>query len=237
MASWYDCFWKSYTEGTLRKPLEVVLREVAVDEPTSNPARRPPCIVDVGCGTGEFLRRLRDDWPSYADSHHDETIVPSPQLIGVEPSREMLEQARKKFDVDKEGAMSSISSVTLEESPAEYLPLDDGVASVVVSTNAFHFFRDKDRALSEMKRVLQDAGTLVIADWCNDYWIVKLYHFLEKLRWNWRFEERYPSPLTSLESMELVKAAGFDEVEIDTYRVRVFAIFFWGMQMIKAKKR
>mmetsp|Transcript_37254 Transcript_37254/g.68459 ORF Transcript_37254/g.68459 Transcript_37254/m.68459 type:complete len:194 (-) Transcript_37254:40-621(-) len=168
MASWYDFFWKSYTEGTLKKPLNEVLKVI------THIGHARLSLVDVGCGTGAFLRRLQDVWPTSTDSHDEDVL---PKLIGVEPSKEMVQQAQKKFDKEERRI------VMLKESPAEHLPLGDNSANIVVSTSAFHFFRDKDRSLQEMKRVLEQDGTLIITDWCNDYWIVKLYHLLERLRW------------------------------------------------------
>ena len=116
------------------------------------------------------------------------------------------------------------------------LPLDDESQDMVVSTNAFHFFRAKERSLQEMKRVLKENGTIIITDWCNDYWLVKLYHILERIRWNWRFKDKYPGPLSSLMFIDHFNTAGFCNIEHSMYRVRVFSIFFWGMQTIKATK-
>jgi hypothetical protein len=67
----------------------------------------------------------------------------------------------------------------------------------------------------EMKRLLKKNGTLIIVDWCADYRLVRMYHYLEGLRWNdrrrWGWftffagrggndltleDERYPGPLT-----------------------------------------
>jgi ubiquinone/menaquinone biosynthesis C-methylase UbiE len=131
----------------------------------------------------------------------------------------------------------SAVEIQLKQSPAEQLPVEESSVHVVTCTNAFHFFRDKARALQEMKRVLKTQGTLCITDWCNDYWIVRLYHWLERIHWSWRFfEQRYPGPLTKSELLELVQQAGFQNVEIVRYRVRVFYILFWGMQTVTATK-
>ena len=244
MASWYDKFWKSYTDATLKIPLNDVVKHIIINNNIQgeDDGHGRFTIVDVGCGTGTFLRRLLDVIsrrfsPSISSSsRHDENITRTIQLIGIEPSKEMLKEAHKKFDNKGEGEEESV--ILLKQSPAEQLPLDTDSANVVVSTNAFHFFRNKERSLQEMKRVLKHNGTLIITDWCNDYWIVKLYHFLEKIRWNWRFKESYPGPLTSCKLMDLVESAGFcDDVEHTTYRVRVFGVFFWGMQTIMARKR
>ncbi len=190
-------------------------------------------IVDVGCGTGEFLRRLIDHLTTNPDFDEENG---SYNLFGIEPSKEMLQQAEEKF-ANQEGENRSNVVVTLKQSAAEYLPLNDESADIILSTNAFHFFRNKNQSLHEMKRVLKQDGTLIITDWCNDYWIVTLYHFLERIRWNWRFKDRYPGPLTSPELIELVTNAGYCQIEHTTYRVRVFAIFSWGMQTIRATKR
>ena len=219
MASWYDWFWKSYLEGTLKIPLNEVLKQIQRRIGSTSVT-----LVDVGCGTGAFLRRLVDVCPQFiTDNRHLSNT--SFKLIGIEPSKEMLQQAQKKFN-NKE------DDVVLKRSPAEHLPLGDSSADIIVSTSAFHFFRDKDRSLQEMKRVLKKDGTLIITDWCNDYWIVKLYHIFERIRWNWRFNEKYPSPLTSSKLTELVSRAGFCQVKSERYRVRVFSIFFWGMQTV-----
>ena len=249
MASWYDNFWKSYTDATLKIPLNDVVQHIHrnnnIRENNNDGDDDRFTIVDVGCGTGTFLRRLLDiisrrRFSSISSSsRHDENFTRTIQLIGIEPSKEMLKEAHKKFDNEKDDeGEGGGKSVILKQSPAEQLPLESDSANVIVSTNAFHFFRNKERSLHEMKRVLKHNGTLIITDWCNDYWIVKLYHFLEKIRWNWRFKDKYPGPLTSCKLIDLVKSAGFcDDVEHTMYRVRVFGIFYWGMQTIMVTKR
>lgn len=214
MASWYDCFWHSYTRATLKAPLDLVSDELAPGG----------TLVDVACGTGEFLNLF------YEKSNLGDSM--KYKLIGIEPSQEMMEQARKKLESKR-----SNCDIELKVSPAEYLPLSDSCADCVVSTNAFHFFRHKEQALKEMKRILKTDGKVIITDWCNDYFVVKLYHFMERLRWNWRFKDRYPGPLTKDELYGLIQSAGFESIVISSYRVRVFLICLWGMQTITAIKK
>lgn len=246
MAPWYDAFWKSYTNATLEVPLDVALEALvdvvaprtatssAVnDDPDDDEGRRPSFVlVDVGCGTGSFLRRLVDRATTSA------TMM---RLIGVDPSVEMLEVARGKFDDDEMAGGSMTTTVTFERSPAERLPRADESVDVVCCTNAFHFFRDGRKSLLEMRRVLRPGGTMIIVDWCADYALVRLYHLLEGIRWNdvWGGggRDRYPGPLTSVELQELVEST--DDLRVtrhDSYRVRVFSVFFWGMQTIVATK-
>jgi hypothetical protein len=67
----------------------------------------PVLVVDVGCGTGTLLRRLADclllvpamDLPL---AHHG-VGMGCANLLGIKPSREMLKEARKKFDPDHDG--------------------------------------------------------------------------------------------------------------------------------------
>jgi len=226
MASWYDTFWKSYTDGTLKRPLDEVLKHMHNIRDGSIFA-----LLDTGCGTGSFLRRLLDVVLYRFASSGEDTL--QLQLTGIEPSKEMLVQALKKFDNEED---STSTTITLNQSPAEQLPLDDESQDIVVSTNAFHFFRDKEKSLQEMKRVLKQNGTIIITDWCNDYWLVKLYHILERIRWNWRFKDAYPGPSSSSKFIDHFKSVGFCDIEHSMYRVRVFSIFFWGMQTIKATK-
>lgn len=214
MASWYDWFWKSYTTATLREPLNQVLSDINLTN----------VLVDVASGTGEFLKTLNDTLLSNNNTNRT--------WIGIEPSQQMLKQAEKKFS-----SCADNKNVKFKLSPAEEIPLPDSFANCVVCTNAFHFFRNKDQALKEMSRILKDDGKIVITDWCNDYWIVKMYHFMECLRWNWRYKDKYPGPLTKLELFDKVQSAGFDSLTLSTYRVKVFSIFSWGMQTITATKK
>ena len=91
-------------------------------------------------------------------------------------------------------------SLVRNNSLAEHLPLDEGCVGVVPYVSYYKcipLLRDKYKALQEMKRVFKQNGTLIITEWGTDYWVVKLYHFQETIRWKWRFEHRYSYPLRS----------------------------------------
>jgi ubiquinone/menaquinone biosynthesis C-methylase UbiE len=223
MARWYDRFWGDYLDKTLELPMRLC-REAKRKLQNS---RGPLTIVDVACGTGEFLKR-------FSSSFHNNELVSEQacNFCGVEPSREMLEQARQKF------LKSNEANIRLLQGQAEALPLDACSVDIICSTNAIHFFGDKERALGEMYRALKPHSSLIITDWCADYWLVRMYHFLEYLRWNvyHKFDKQYPGPLHSHRLLELVNKAGFYNVQLSTYRVRVFGFFFWGMQTVTASK-
>jgi ubiquinone/menaquinone biosynthesis C-methylase UbiE len=220
MASWYDSFWGDYLTQTFPLPLRLVRMGIWEKQTAV-------VVVDVGCGTGEFLRRLQD---SLAEDEMKDV-----SCHGIEPSPEMLEQARAKS-----------TQVNWAQATAESIPLEDSCADMVCSTNAFHFFRNKPVALQQMYRILKPTSSsnsgqspsLIITDWCADYWLVRFYHFLERLWWNsWHgFSHTYPGPLASYKLQRLVEDAGFTNVTVETYRVRVFVCCWWGMQTVTGYK-
>uniref|UniRef100_A0A0G4GZ74 Methyltransferase type 11 domain-containing protein n=1 Tax=Chromera velia CCMP2878 TaxID=1169474 RepID=A0A0G4GZ74_9ALVE len=202
MASSYDSFWSEYIDKTLQKPLSLA------------EACNPNVLVDVGCGTGEFLKRVRV----------------KKKKIGVEPSKEMLAKAREKLlgPGTEEG-----NRVVLHNSSGESLPIPDCTADCVVCTSAFHFFKDKRKALAEMLRVLKPQGKLIITDWCLDFQIVRAYGLWELLKWG----GGYPKALTCKDLQELVEEAGFQEVSVSRYTVRFWVFVIWGMQTLTATCR
>lgn len=101
-------------------------------------------VLDVGCGTGSFLAMLAE-------------IEPDLRLVGVDPSQEMLEIARKKI---------SLRSLELLEMKASQLHFPDMTFDRVVSSLVFHHLDEEEKALAlcEIHRVLRPGGELVLAD-------------------------------------------------------------------------
>lgn len=84
-------------------------------------------ILDVGCGPGFFE-------------------VKNCEVIGVDPSKELLKQATIKTILGK----------------AELLPFKDGEFDYVVSFTAAQNFEDIPKAIAEIKRVAKKNATIVI---------------------------------------------------------------------------
>ena len=100
----------------------------------------PEVVLDVGCGTGRLLRKVRERWPIA-------------RLIGVDAAAGMIEKARQLMPY----ALFYISK-------AESLPLPDASVDLVFSTASFHHWQDKEKALREIKRVLRLGGRFFLAD-------------------------------------------------------------------------
>jgi ubiquinone/menaquinone biosynthesis C-methylase UbiE len=92
-------------------------------------------VVDVGCGPGaaaRFVARL------------------GAGVTGVDPARVMLGLARR--------LTRPSAGVTYLQGAAESLPLPDGSATVVWTIASVHHWRDLDRGLREVRRVLAPGG-------------------------------------------------------------------------------
>ena len=100
----------------------------------------PKCILDVGCGTGRFLRAASVRWPQA-------------QLVGVDPAEQMILEAARLNP-----------QATFKVGFAESLPLPDESADIVVSSLSFHHWEDHQKGIQEIARVLRPEGLLCLAD-------------------------------------------------------------------------
>jgi ubiquinone/menaquinone biosynthesis C-methylase UbiE len=175
----YDRTWSFYIEATTQETLKRV--------PMSAQAR----VLDVGCGTGELLRRLRAKYPAAV-------------LAGLDPVEEMLAVAKEKLSGKED----------LRVGYADALPWNSGSFDVVVSCNMFHYITHPVVALREMGRVLRPGGTLVMTDWCDDYLACRLCNLYLRLT-NRAFYRTYRRK----ECLELFHAAGYRDVSIERYKI------------------
>ncbi len=99
--------------------------------------------VDVGCGTGALTSMVLD------------RAGPS-SVVGVEPSEGFLNVA--KANVEDKRAEFRLGD-------AQALPLDSHEADVAVSGLVLNFVLDKQRALQEMRRVVNPGNTVAAYVW------------------------------------------------------------------------
>ena len=178
-AKHYDEKWAFYVEATTRETLRRL--------PLSAASR----VLDVGCGTGELLRRIRAN-------------VPDAVLAGLDPVPEMLDVAREKLSGHDD----------LRVGYADRLPWNAGTFDVVVSCNMFHYISEPLRALREIARVLRPTGALVLTDWCDDYFACRICNLYLRLT-NRAFYKTY----RQAECLELLKVAGYEVQSFERYKI------------------
>jgi len=95
-------------------------------------------VLEVGTGTGELIPILKRRYPQI-------------KLTSIDFASAMIELARKR---QPQGG--------LVQADVHFLPFTDEKFSTVLCHNSFPHFSDKKRALEEIKRVLVQAGFVLI---------------------------------------------------------------------------
>ena len=80
------------------------------------------------------------------------------RVIGVDSSSKMLEQARNRLHDDN-------GNLDLRLGELEHLPLGNKEVDCAVISMVLHHLSAPDRIIGELARVLQNEGTLIIADY------------------------------------------------------------------------
>jgi ubiquinone/menaquinone biosynthesis C-methylase UbiE len=97
-------------------------------------------VVDIGCGSGAIPRHAAQMGAT---------------VIGVDPALPMLRVAR---------VASRHPNARFVEGNAEALPVGDGAASIVWSIASVHHWRDLDRGISEVRRVVRPGGRFLVIE-------------------------------------------------------------------------
>ncbi len=95
--------------------------------------QRIETILDLGCGTGRFTEALAVRFDA--------------EVIGVDPSKKMLAQARSK---------SSDARIRYDQGRGEAIPLPDNSVDLIFMSMIFHHFDNPQRVARECGRVLRD---------------------------------------------------------------------------------
>ncbi|HEY3930537.1 MAG TPA: methyltransferase domain-containing protein [Candidatus Koribacter sp.] len=97
-------------------------------------------VLDVGCGTGRWLRTLRALEPR--------------RLTGVDPSQQMLRQARTRL----------AGAVVLQRGRAEAIPVGNATADVVLSSFALSYGDSLEEIVREFDRVARPDAAIFVSD-------------------------------------------------------------------------
>jgi ubiquinone/menaquinone biosynthesis C-methylase UbiE len=129
-------------------------------------ASAPARVLDVGCGTGAFLRLAAAHWPEAL-------------LFGVDPAEKMLERARAGNEFPER--------VEFVRARSEELPFAEAEFDLAVSTMSFHHWGDQAHGLTEVARVLRAGAAFLLAD----HFIIPAHRpIYEALRSDDRFHSR-----------------------------------------------
>ena len=96
-------------------------------------------VLDLGCGTGISTKV----WRNFAE-----------EIIGIEPSKEMIEVAERKSENDQIKYLVGYSND---------IPLSSNSVDIVSCSQSFHWM-EPNYTLKEIDRVLRDSGILIIYD-------------------------------------------------------------------------
>jgi SAM-dependent methyltransferase len=107
---------------------------------------RPRAVLDVGCGAGHWGRTLGAALPG------------EPLLAGIDIEEEFLGRAREL------AAARGLPNVDYRVGAADAIPFPDGAFDVVTGQTVLIHVPSAEAALSEMLRVLEPDGLLVLAE-------------------------------------------------------------------------
>lgn len=96
-------------------------------------------LLDLGCGTGRFSEALAVRFDA--------------EVIGIDPSEKMLEQARRK---------QRDRRVRYEPGRGESIPVPDDSVDLIFMSMVFHHFDNPTLAARECRRVLRDQATVFL---------------------------------------------------------------------------
>jgi SAM-dependent methyltransferase len=155
----------------------------------------PETVVELGSGVGANLRYL----------------APGSTLVAVEPNPAMHRRLRR-------AARRHGVRLDLHEVPAERTDLPDASADLVLSSLVLCSVSDPAQVLAEVRRVLRPGGRFAFVEHvaAHEGTALRRLQRLVRRPWAWCFE----GCSCERDLAGAVRAAGFERVDIDTYRLR-----------------
>ena len=101
-------------------------------------------VLEVGFGPGVIVQRLS-------------RLVSEGHVAGIDPSREMVEQARAR-----NAAVIKDGSVDLRRASVDRLPFDNNSFDKVLAINSMQVWPDVARGLREIRRVMKPSAKLAL---------------------------------------------------------------------------
>jgi ubiquinone/menaquinone biosynthesis C-methylase UbiE len=101
-------------------------------------------VLELGFGPGVIIQRLS----KLASAGH---------VAGIDPSREMVEQARARNAIGIKGGL-----VDLQRGSVESLPFDDNSFDKALAINSMQVWPDSNTGLTEIRRVMKPGASVAI---------------------------------------------------------------------------
>ncbi len=188
LAGSYDSRFQQYIEATTSKVVA-----------SANIA--PSCkVLDLGCGTGEMLFKLGQEYPNVG------------LLAGIDASEDMLRLAKTK--------LKSFKTVNLQLGSIEKLPYPDEHFDFIVSSGVIHYVQDIDSMTKEAFRVLKPHGRILLIDMAHEALTTKISYLLR------RVTDPGTVRFYSLHSAsELLRSQGFEIQSAELFKAGLYGLY------------
>ncbi len=179
----FDRWSRSYDQSVLQRWLfgpshDLLLRQLRPQDQR---------LLDIGCGTGQFLARALRQFPEMT-------------VCGIDLSERMLEQAALRTRPWAHRSM-------VVRGDGTRLPFVDNLFDVVTCSHSFHHYPDQRAAIAEMFRVARPGGrTMILDGWRDRLWGLFIFDVLVRLA------EGPVHHCSSKKFRRLFETAGFERV-------------------------
>nr|WKN38569.1 class I SAM-dependent methyltransferase [Tunicatimonas sp. TK19036] len=194
VAATYDRQWQTYTDRTLNKMMEYL--------PDSLTGK---VILDVGCGTGELIKRMLVEHPEIK------------QIVGYDPSEEMLQQAQYKI----QSLPDELNQKVVLQRDDEYNTTFD----LIVTSSVLHYLSQPQTNLEQLSLLLRPQGRIILLDYTKAGWLARYFEWA--IKW---IDQQHEQAYFPTEMKELVTNAGFRVDRSQTFRIN----FFWKGFIVRA---
>jgi SAM-dependent methyltransferase len=133
------------------------------------------------------------------------------RATGLDLSPAMIGRARSRA--------GGVTNVEFVVGDSAQLPFSDAAFSAVLSTTSFHHYPDPDRALAEMRRVLEPSGRIALGDLSSDRLVMRGIDAFCR-----RYEKGHVHFYETDELVALLKSAGFRDVTARSLLAGVYAL-------------